>query len=330
MPTRTQREFFSRLKARSKLTWSALAKQCGVSERTLRDWARAKYTPSQEAVSYLSTRFTVPRPSRTVLLERYWYIKHYARRGALARLRLFGPPGNQASRRKGGIISQQRRRERPQYYRLLGCNVRKEVPRLTPSQGLAELFGIILGDGGITDYQVRITLDAKVDKKYVPFVARLMLSFFHEKPSISRRKNVINITISGAGVVEALEKLGLKRGNKVKHQVAIPSWIIDHQAYARACVRGLMDTDGCVFFHRHRTKGIPYVHCGLTLTNNSRAILDGVLTILKIDHFSPSVAGGNKLYLYNFEEVKRYFELVGTSNPKHLLRFHKHLRRTKK
>jgi len=322
-----QRIFFARIKYRSGLGWDALSDICGVSPRTLRDWSKAIYTPSLEISKKLGRFFGVVLPKNIKPLEKYWYIKKYARIGALARQKIYGMLGSKETRRLAGIISQQRRRENPEKYKLLGCNIRKSLKKpLKYSTKLAELFGIILGDGGITDNQVKITLNRKTDREYSIFVKKLVKKTLGEVPSLNLRDNVINVAISGAGIVEELEKFGLKRGNKVFNQVGIPSWIARNKEYAKACLRGLMDTDGGVYFHHHTVRGNKYVNFGLTLSNHSKPLLTGAYRILLANYFSPSISNNKKIYIYNLEEVKRYFKVIGSSNQKHIDRLKLYLK----
>lgn len=267
-------------------------------------------------------------PTRFKILEPYWYIKKYAKRGASARQKLYGLLGNKETRQKGGLISQQRRRENPEKYRLLGCIVRKNLKRSPkPCIDLAELLGIILGDGGITNNQIRITLNRKTDKDYAIFVRQLIYKIFGEYPTISKRESVLDLTLSGVNLVEALENLGLKRGNKVLNQVAIPEWILSNNEYSRVCIRGLVDTDGGLYFHHHTTKGIKYFNIGLTFTNHSKPLIHGVYKTLIKNGFSPSLVKNKRIYIYNLEEIKRYFKVIGSNNPKHIKRLNFFLNR---
>ena len=43
------------------------------------------------------------------------------------------------------------------------------------------------------------------------------------------------------------DELGLKPGNKIKSQTTIPKWIWKSDELLKACVRGLIDTDGSVY-----------------------------------------------------------------------------------
>lgn len=324
-----QKDFFRGIRNASGQTWQELSSTYKLSDRTLRDWARAKYTPSYEVVNNMAKIFNIAVPAGFKRLNRYWHIKKWARKGASARQKKYGLLGNLESRRKGGTISQQRRREDPEKYRKLGCKIKKNINPLQQSPELAELCGILLGDGGLTDTQVRVTLNKKTDRPYGVFVSQLMHKVFGEKPSIKMRESVLNLTLSSLSYVEVLEKIGLRKGNKVKNQVGIPLWILRNKEYSRLCLRGLMDTDGGVYFHNHTINGKRYLHFGLTFTNASLPLILGAKKILesyKLKIFMPRV---RNLYIYKFSEVERYFNIIGSSNPKHWKRLKTYQKRRK-
>jgi len=59
-----------------------------------------------------------------------------------------------------------------------------------------------------------------------------------------KHKELIHLRIHSMLLVQELERLGLKCGNKVTQQVGVPNWIQNNTSYTIACVRGLIDTDG--------------------------------------------------------------------------------------
>jgi hypothetical protein len=92
------------------------------------------------------------------------------------------------------------------------------IPRENAS--LAELFGIILGDGGMTAYQLTITLDRITDKPYAKYVLELIEKTFSASTKQYSKKSVINIVTSSKSVIEFLIQKGLKCGSKVKNQIS--------------------------------------------------------------------------------------------------------------
>ncbi len=224
--------FFSDLFQNNKIDINKLASRYRISSRTLRDWRRGKFLPSLETLKTIAKDFQIKLPPFEVVPQ-YWYItSENARRAALVRLKLYGPPGTPDGRRKGGLTSQQKRRENPEYYRRLGCKVAKKFTPLKKTKHLSELFGILLGDGGITQNQVKITLHKTDDRAYSRFVKKLITQEFEEKPSLYERENVLIYMLSGRNLVKNLESFGLKKGNKIKNQVDIPKWILKNKKFA--------------------------------------------------------------------------------------------------
>lgn len=317
-----QREWFEYFINSNIVSKHTLAKICGVTVRTIRAWLHEDTTISENALLQICEELNVSQPEGIKRLDDYWYIQKGARKGALARMKLYGPPGSIESRRKGGIISQKRRHENPDKYLKMGCRVKKPYSILNPDENFAEFTGILLGDGSITDSQVRITVSNLVDKDYSKFIVELMKKLFKFSPSIGIRNqdNTINITLSGIGLVELLEKWGFKKGNKIRQQVNIPRWIMKNDVFKKACVRGLMDTDGGIYFHNHKVGGNKYRNIELCFTSFSIPLLNSVAKILKENKINYSLKK-NRLFIYNLVHIKRYFSLFSTHNPKNIKKF---------
>jgi transcriptional regulator with XRE-family HTH domain len=222
-----QGDFLEEIKILSGLKVDEIALICGVSPRTFRDWMRNKFTITETALKSLCNRLDIPIPSNIKIVDNYWYVYKGARLGAAKRFELYGHLGTPEGRKLGGINSQIRRKENPEKYRLLNCNIRKQFKIKIPSTEFAEVAGIILGDGAITNDQIRISLSGIVDRDYSEFVANLFTEVFSERPSILeyKYKNTLEILISGIQLVEELERWGFRRGHKVRNQVNFPNWI---------------------------------------------------------------------------------------------------------
>lgn len=319
-----QSEFVKTVKEISGISNEGLAFLCGVHGRTFRDWVRSKYSISEKAFKILVNKYHLPIPKNIKVAEDYWYVTKGAREGALKRLQLYGPLGTTDGRRKGGRNSQIKRKENPEKYRLLGCNVRKEFKIKKLTVDFAEVAGIILGDGAISNNQLRISVSSLVDRGYAQFISTLFNEVFGMKPSWVEREecHTINLTISGVNLVENLEKWGFIRGNKVIHQVNFPNWIWEDVEFQKACIRGLMDTDGGCYFHKHKCNGILYQHFGMSFANKSFPIVHSMAKVLKSLGFKFSLANKEtQIYLYSFKEIKKYFQLIGSNNPKNWKKF---------
>ncbi len=109
-------------------------------------------------------------------------------------------------------------------FNLSNCFIPKEISGPKKSVELAEFVGIIMGDGGITQRQVTVTLNYKTDKEYITFVKNLIKKLFWLEPALYKRKNqsIINIVISRTRLVSFCESVGLKIGNKLTQKLDIP------------------------------------------------------------------------------------------------------------
>lgn len=297
------------------LNWLQLSEKIKVHPRCLSDWRRERYTLPESVFSRLVELGGkgIQIPTYKVLAD-FWSVEKAARKGGLVVAEKYGGPGTPEGRVRGGRMSQEQRRKDPEKYRQLGCNVKKVFVKPLHSEKLAELVGILLGDGAISNYQVRVTLDRNVDRKYATFVRNLMHDVFGERPSFMERSedNTISLTISGAGLVEVLEQEGLRRGNKVAHQVNFPKWVRSKHSYEIACVRGLFDTDGGLYFHHKAQRD----YLGWCFTSSSKPLLQSVMDILLSLGFNVKKAGENKIYMYSLEHISRYMNVVSSHNPK--------------
>lgn len=190
------------------------------------------------------------------------------------------------------------------------------IPRY--SKDLAEFFGIMIGDGGINNtWQANITVNAISDFEYSKFITVLCKRLFNIMPAIRKRKetSALLISLASTSVVDFLTSNGLPRGNKLKHGLSIPNWIMNKPSYKRACVRGLIDTDGCIFVHTHRVNGKIYKNIGLTFTSYSQELILQVAAILDEFEVMPHISKrGTEIYLYQADAVLKYLKIFGTSN----------------
>lgn len=331
-PKGEQKGLFDDIFASKNTNTDQIARICGVSGRTIRDWRREKYTISEKALELLHQNFRIMIPPTIKKVSDYWYVTKGARKGALKKLKIYGPPGTVEGRKKGGRISQQRRQEQPEKYRSLGCNVRKEFKELSPNEELAETVGIILGDGGVTNYQLKIYLDRISDRQYAEYVRSLLYRVFGEYPSayIYKYKGTLELLLSGANLIENLNKIGINKGGKIRNQIDFPKWIWEQKSYQRLCVRGLVDTDGGLYFHNHQINGIQYKNLGLCFTSWSRPLIKSVGTVLKNDSIKFSIDNNQRVYIYSLVEIEKYFRLFGSSNPKILDKLNSYLSKSRK
>lgn len=183
------------------------------------------------------------------------------------------------------------------------------------SMNLAEFTGILLGDGHISKGQVWVSLNHKDDADYHVYVKKLMQGLFKAKIGSMHRgeKGTVEAYLGSTKVVKFFKKMGLVH-NKVKEQVKIPNWVFEKQEYQKACLKGLIDTDGSVY--RLKLGGAQ-----LSFKNRSAELLKGVRKLLVNQELHPSKISGYSIYLTRRRELDKYFCEIGSSNVKHHYRY---------
>ncbi|EKE15493.1 MAG: hypothetical protein ACD_11C00153G0002 [uncultured bacterium] len=196
---------------------------------------------------------------------------------------------------------------------------RKKIKFPNESTDLAELMGIEFGDGGIGNpWQMVITMNAEKDLEYAYYIKKLIYKLFCVNPAIRiRKEKALLIVSSSTSLVDFLVRKGAVRGNKIKQCFDIPAWVLNKDAYKKAFVRGLVDTDGCLYIHRHTIKNIPYKNIGFCFTSSSRNLLNSVADIFQYFEIKPHITDkGRRIYLYGKDSVIKYLRIFRSVNPR--------------
>lgn len=307
-------EFLEKCKNKTGLSLPQLAEIISVERHTLNDWSRERLLPSLEKLNKLSEFTKIPLPLVVETKLDTWG----SSKAGFIRQQKYGCTLLIKDRIKGGRNSQLARKANPEYYRLLGCNVRKLFN--FPSRDnpyFAEFVGIMLGDGHIgSNGQICITLNSVADNQYSGYVVQLISQLFGYSPNYCKEKifKAVNIYLSGKDLIDFLVSSGMRIGDKVKQQVDVPDWIKVNPELSRWCVRGLMDTDGGIFTNSYIINGKSYVYPKTNFTNASQPLLNFVYATLKSNGFHPNNRQPRKIWLYSQVESKRYLEVIGSSN----------------
>ncbi len=315
-----QRKFINKIL--SKVSVKEAAKICNLSQRTIRDWRREKFLPNLSALRKLCRRTAISFPSAVELKDDYWYTANGSSAGGIAVWKKYGRIGGDQEYRKKRWYEWWNREGRYKQHPIINAPIPINKPK--KSEDLAEFTGIVLGDGGITQRQVTVTFCSKDEKEYGEFVTRLIKKLFNVPIGIyyDKKSAAVDLVISRSELVNfCIEKLGLKRGNKIKQQVDIPDWIKQNKLYLIACIRGLVDTDGCIFTHRYKSKGKWYGYKKFSFTSYSEPLRQSVFNFLRSNGFNPRLAQKRDVRLDSEKDTRRYFQLVGFHNSKNLKRY---------
>lgn len=321
-PKNKQRSFLLKAYKESKLSWNILSKKLDVSIRAINDWKNEKYSIPLKAIEKLCCIANLKFPDNIQIKERFWYTKIGGKIAGNLLYKRYGIIGGNPEARKQKWLEWWNKLGKfnlPKNF--ISINIKK--PRI--NKDLAEFFGIMIGDGGMSKYQLNISLNYKTDKNYIIFVKSLIKKVFKVDPAIHRRQkqSLDNIVISRIQLVKFCNALGLKTGNKLKQNLDIPEWIKKNKEFAIVCVRGIMDTDGCVFNECHKIKNKKYCYPRLSLVSASSSLRISVFKILKDLQLNPAIRNNRSVQIENKEDIKKYFKIIGTNNDKHKIRFNK-------
>jgi intein/homing endonuclease len=311
--------WFSSLCQQLNISHGGLAQRCKVSTRTLTDWKRGKY--GIPGPIFLELQTILPYEVSSFYSQDDKELKRAsARLGGIAVMKSGRMFGTLESRRRGGLASLSTHKLRQTGFFLL-----KECAALEKSEETAELVGAIIGDGHLSSGQIQIYLDIR-EKVYADHLVALLQKVTGYKPTLYKRNgyNLFIISLSGRAISHAVNDLGVVFGNKSKSQNQVPDWIKQNKAFFYAFVRGIYDTDGCLFRDHHTIGGRTYEHMGIALTSYNRMLLDDISKTLFDLDFHPTNTTKYRLLLRKQNEIHRFVSEVKPVNPKHLVKY-KHI-----
>ncbi|MHB8155079.1 MAG: LAGLIDADG family homing endonuclease [Candidatus Omnitrophota bacterium] len=258
------------------------------------------------------------------MVDRQAWVKK-SRLGGLRRFEMYGNPGTSEGRSKGGRRVCEFFRSHPDIARRRGFVTLKKIKSPPRSVELAKFIGIMLGDGSIrSKYQLTVSFNYKTDRQFAEHVAWLVKHLFSVGHIIAKRKSSLgaDIVVSSTRVIDFLLKQGLKAGNKVKNQVDIPAWVKGNMEFQKACLRGLVDTDGSLYCHRYKVNNKWYRYQKLDFTSCSKPLLRSAYAIFSNLGIKSSLKGVH-ITVSAKAEVNKYLAIVGSSNEKFLNRWMK-------
>jgi DNA-binding transcriptional regulator WhiA len=191
---------------------------------------------------------------------------------------------------------------------------------------LAEIVGIMIGDGclyldPLNKYQTTISFNKK-EKDYLFYVKNLFERYFNYKFCITEAKNELLLRNTSVFVGKTLIESGLINGNKVKNRIVIPNWIFKNKLFVSRAIRGIFDTDGCIYCKYGK-------YAQIQIKMASPETISSIRSALNFLRFSPTNIQKNhneqyldwSFYLSRQNEIESFFDKIKPMNPKHILRY---------
>lgn len=200
---------------------------------------------------------------------------------------------------------------------------------------LAELLGIIIGDGNIYasryTYRLIITGHSENDFLYLTkYVRKLIKNNFNLDPYIWKHKNkkAIAIAVCSKELLNHLSKYNLHPGPKIN--IKIPEIILKNKSsdIKARFLRGLADTDFSVMFKKGSSRKI-HSYPVISSTFSSKYLVKDIKRVLKEfkikgNIYFKKITLGNKKFLnyqidiYGKKNLDLWLKRIGFKNEKHL------------
>lgn len=203
--------------------------------------------------------------------------------------------------------------------------------KIIKSENLAELVGIVLGDGCLSrsckKYNVYVCGHKFDDFEYHDKVIRkLFLDVFNKTVNISKKKNenTIYMRFRDKTVFSILHSLGIPIGKKYGF-LHIPDWIKRNNFLFYSFIRELVDTDGDLSIKKRKIVS-PYPI--IRIRSKSKEFLTEILTILRDNDFYGNIytsCGCSTLSIPGYQNFSKWLELIGFNNMKHIRKIEAHL-----
>ena len=176
--------------------------------------------------------------------------------------------------------------------------IRFFYPVLKKDGDLAELIGVVLGDGHISKFPRTEELTIFSNAKNIGFVkrySRLLKKIFDKVPYVAKtsRGNCIRIRIYQKNIIR---RLGVPISPRKNKKISVPRWILNNKNYIIRYLRGLYEAEGSFCVHR------PTSTYKLFFSNKNITMLKNVFRLMKILGFHPHWTKAN----YNIQLSKKY------------------------
>ena len=319
-----QRNFILEAEKILNLTDLELANELNISRRTIYEWKNERITISQIAAMKVSKLANLSIPKNYKIVDWRLHLQKAGKIGGRNRFSMYGSVA---------IDEGYRKEKWRQWWKNIGRHekpapgfktlMKIKIPR--KNQLLAEFVGIMLGDGGVNKYHTTITLSNK-EKRYILFISKIINELFKVKPKIYKLKyaNAVDIVVNRKQLVDFCQTLGLVRGNKIKQQVDIPNWIKKNKKFSQACIRGLIDTDGCFYTNSYFVNGKKYSYFRIAFTSASVPLINSVAQTLINLGINARINKNHKdVRMEDAKSVKKYIKEIGAHNYKHLDKINK-------
>lgn len=165
--------------------------------------------------------------------------------------------------------------------------IKSVYPNFQKNGNLAELIGVVLGDGYIGKFprcEVLRVLSNSNNHGFVKRYFNLMKKVLRKKPTVAKKNsaNCITITVYEKWISK---RLGIPTGARKEKMIRIPQWILRRRDYIIRYLRGLYEAEGSYCIHK------PTSTYKFQFTNRNQSMLRNVKKLLTRLDFNPYTTG---------------------------------------
>jgi len=194
----------------------------------------------------------------------------------------------------------------------------KKIPKIIFDENLAEILGILNGDGHVSKFKHEICVvgDLK-EKDYFDHLKKLFEKKFKLAFTLRKEDHAFKLRCYSKDLSNLLvSEYRLPKGNKMG-KLKIPKQVFASEVFIKGYIRGLYDTDGSLYFRR---KNEPVIQ----ITSADPLFLKEVHKALSLLGFSVS-KGNQRIFIYKKEQIKRFFSDIKPANSKHLKKYQSYI-----
>ena len=208
------------------------------------------------------------------------------------------------------------------------------------SSELAEETGWHIGDGSMNFYKhdgkqkgiYQLRGHIEDDKPhYLERIKPLFKQIYDLDISLREMPStrVFGFQIWNSELVKFKQNLGLPLGKK--WDISIPSVFLQSNELKSAVIRGIFDTDGCVYLNKNR-KLYPHLHISTICPTLSKQLSDllnglGIRTTVYTELFNKDFnrQKAYRLTIRGEEMLHKFMKIIQPKNPKHIAKYQKFL-----
>jgi intein/homing endonuclease len=212
----------------------------------------------------------------------------------------------------------------------MGERMYVKIPQIV-NEDLAEETGIHIGDGSMNYYKghglYSLRGNKLKDKEFYEIHIKKIFEILYSAKIILREwKDVYGFQLASDKLVEFKNKImNLPLGKKMN--ISIPKILTKNNKLAIACIRGIFDTDGCIYIENKRGKPYPRIE----ITTTSKILAKQIKEVIVRNGISCSMWKETykkknwrpkfTISIKGYNNFKLWYNKFGTSHPKNIKLF---------